>query len=204
MRGQLCHRPGALRTIADWTIGQFKDWLLDCSPAEASEIGSALTAVMAAAVAKLCDVHELIYDRPEDSQSDAGRTTLGLPDTLSSRLQPNHPTDDLRGITLLIYWGLSLGAGDALIGLNPAIDTVENVSALLTQIDKVRRRTGAPTQICVLSHIKTQLACLERGAPVEDHVPEPGRHRKHADQRVRHDGRPAGPGLPDDGRAAAR
>jgi len=86
---------------------------------------------------------------------------------LSSRLQPNYLIDDLRGITLLFYWGLSLGAGDALIGLNPAVDTVENISAVLRHLDKIRRQTGVPTQICVLAHIKTQLACLERGAPVE-------------------------------------
>jgi ethanolamine ammonia-lyase large subunit len=82
-------------------------------------------------------------------------------------LQPNHPTDDLRGITFLFYWGLSLGTGDALIGLNPAIDTVDNISSVLHHFDKLRRRTGAPSQICVLAHIKTQLGCLERGAPVE-------------------------------------
>src|SRR5262249_30079122 len=86
--------------------------------------------------------------------------------TLSSRLQPNHPTDDLRGITLLCYWGLALGSG-ALIGVNPAVDTVDNVSAILKQLDKIRKHTEAPTQICVLAHIKTQLAALERGAPVE-------------------------------------
>jgi len=115
----------------------------------------------------LCDVHELIYIAKKIRRPTQARTMLGLPGTLSSRLQPNHPTDDPRGITLLVYWGLSLGAGDALIGLNPAVDTVENVSALLTLLDKLRRRTGAPTQVCVLSHLKTQLACLEQGAPAE-------------------------------------
>jgi ethanolamine ammonia-lyase large subunit len=95
------------------------------------------------------------------------RTSLGTAGTLSSRLQPNHPTDDPRGIACLCYWGLSLGAGDALIGVNPAVDNVEHVSSLLAHLDKIRRRTGAPTQICVLAHIKTQLACLEQGAPVE-------------------------------------
>ncbi|MEX2138896.1 MAG: ethanolamine ammonia-lyase subunit EutB [Pirellulales bacterium] len=154
-------------TIADWTLGQFKDWLLNCRPDEAQQIGKALTGVMAAAVAKLCDVHELILIARKIKHTTQARTMLGLPGTLSSRLQPNHPTDDPRGIALLVYWGLSLGAGDALIGLNPAIDTVENVSALLAHLDQIRRQTGAPTQICVLSHIKTQLACLERGAPVE-------------------------------------
>src|SRR5207237_6627542 len=113
--------------------------------------------VMAAAVAKLCDVHELIYIARKICRPTKARTLLGAPGTLSSRLQPNHPTDDLRGITLLCYWGLSLGAGDALIGVNPAVDTVDHVSAVLQQLDRVRRQTRAPTQICVLAHIKTQL-----------------------------------------------
>ena len=82
-------------------------------------------------------------------------------------MQPNHPSDDTEGITLLCYWGLSLGAGDAILGVNPAIDTVENVDRLLRLLDSIRRRSEAPTQTCVLAHIKTQLACLERGAPVE-------------------------------------
>jgi ethanolamine ammonia-lyase large subunit len=154
-------------TIADWTLGQFKNWLLNCRPDEAHKVGRALTGVIAAAVAKLCDVHELIVIAKKIKRTTQARTTLGLPGTLSSRLQPNHPIDDARGIALLVYWGLSLGAGDALIGLNPAIDTVENVSSLLTHLDQIRRQTGAPTQVCVLAHIKTQLACLERGAPVE-------------------------------------
>lgn len=154
-------------TIADSTLGEFKDWLLRCRPDEARQVGKALTGVMAAAVAKLCDVHELILIAKKINRITQARTMLGLPGTLSSRLQPNHPTDDPRGIALLVYWGLSLGAGDALIGLNPAVDTVENVTVLLSHLDQLRRQTGAPTQICVLSHIKTQLACLERGAPVE-------------------------------------
>ena len=155
------------QTIAKTTLGQFKNWLLACTPIEAAAIGAALTGAMAAAVAKICDVHELIYIAKKIRRPTQARTTLGLPGKLSSRLQPNHPTDDPRGISLLVYWGLSLGAGDALIGLNPAMDTIENVSAMLTLLDKLRRETGAPTQVCVLSHIKTQLACLEQGAPVE-------------------------------------
>ena len=122
---------------------------------------------MAASLAKLCDVHELIFVAKKVNKTTKARTLLGAPGTLSSRLQPNHPTDDLRGITFLFYWGLSLGTGDALIGLNPAIDTVDNITSVLHHLDKLRRRTNAPTQICVLAHIKTQLGCLERGAPVE-------------------------------------
>jgi ethanolamine ammonia-lyase large subunit len=82
-------------------------------------------------------------------------------------LQPNHPTDDPRSIALLVAWGLSLASGDALIGLNPAVDTIDNVEAALVHLDNLRRAAGAPTQVCVLAHIKTQLACLDRGAPVE-------------------------------------
>ncbi|MFO0864654.1 MAG: ethanolamine ammonia-lyase subunit EutB, partial [Gemmataceae bacterium] len=154
-------------TIASWTVGQLRDRLLAAEPAEIQRIGGALTGVMAAAVAKLCDVHELIYVAKKISKPTKARTHLGQRGTLSSRLQPNHPTDDLRGVTFLFYWGLSLGTGDALIGLNPAIDTVENISGILRHLDKLRQRVGVPSQICVLAHIKTQLACLEQGAPVE-------------------------------------
>ena len=154
-------------TIGSMTLGDLKDHLLRSGGDEVQRIGRALTGVMAAAVAKLCDVQELIHVAGKISRATQARTLLGSPGTLSSRLQPNHPTDDPRGITLLCYWGLSLGAGDALIGVNPAVDTVENVSRLLGQLDTIRRKTGVPSQICVLAHIKTQLACLERGAPVE-------------------------------------
>lgn len=153
--------------IAGWTLGQLKDHLLAAPAADVQEIGSGLTGVMAAAVAKLMDTHELVYAARKFQRPTQARTRLGLPGTLSSRLQPNHPSDDLRSIAWLIYAGFSLGGGDALIGVNPAIDTVANVSAILRQIDKVRRDSGAPTQVCVLAHVKTQLACLAAGAPVD-------------------------------------
>jgi ethanolamine ammonia-lyase large subunit len=156
-----------LSSIAGMTVGELKDRLLRAAGAEVTRIGRGLTAVMAAAVAKLCDVHELIFIARKVSCPTRARTLLGAPGTLSSRLQPNHPTDDLRGITLLVYLGLSLGSGDALIGVNPSVDTVDNVSTVLQHLDKLRRRTGVPSQICVLAHIKTQLACLEQGSPVE-------------------------------------
>jgi ethanolamine ammonia-lyase large subunit len=155
------------RDIAARTVGEMKDHLLRSPGGELKRIGRALTGVMAAALAKLCDVHELIYIARKIQTESRARTRLGVPGTLSSRLQPNHPIDDPRGVALLVYWGLALGSGDALIGMNPAIDTVDNISAVLQHLDRLRRRTGAPTQICVLAHMKTQLACLERGAPVE-------------------------------------
>ncbi len=153
--------------IAGLTLGSFKDRLLRAKGGEIRRLGRGLTGVMAAAVCKLCDVHELVLIASRISCPSKARTRLGASGTLSSRLQPNHPSDDLQGVTLLVYWGLSIGAGDALLGINPAVDTVENVCALLHHLDRLRRKTGAPTQICVLSHVKTQLACLERGAPVE-------------------------------------
>ncbi len=157
----------AFARIANWTVGDLKNHLLQAPADEIQTIGHALTGVMAAAVAKLMDTHELICAARKFRRPTKARTRLGLPGTLSARMQPNHPSDDLRGITWLVYAGFSLGSGDALIGVNPAIDTVANVSAILRQLDKIRRETGAPTQICVLAHVKTQLACLEQGAAVE-------------------------------------
>jgi ethanolamine ammonia-lyase large subunit len=154
-------------TIASWTLGELKDHLLRAPGDEVRRLGRSLTAVMAAALAKLCDVHELIAIARKITRTTKARTLLGAPGTLSARLQPNHPTDDPRGVALLVYWGLALGSGDALIGLNPAIDTVDNIASLLHHLDRLRCRAGAPTQVCVLAHVKTQLACLERSAPVE-------------------------------------
>jgi ethanolamine ammonia-lyase large subunit len=153
--------------IASKRLGELKDDLLRAPPAEVSRVGRALTGVMAAAVGKLCDVHELVYIARKISRPTRARTLLGAPGTLASRLQPNHPTDDPRGITLLAYWGLSLGAGDALFGVNPAAGTVETTSKILRLLDEIRRRHEVPTQICVLAHVRVQLACLAEGAPVE-------------------------------------
>lgn len=153
--------------IAHLTVGELRDRLLANRAGEAQWLGRGLTGVMAAAVVKLCDVHDLVYLASRMVRTARARTVLGEAGSLSSRLQPNHPTDDPRSVKFLLYQGLSIGAGDALLGINPAIDTVENVSALLRLLDDVRTRLDVPTQICVLAHIKTQLASLEQGAPVE-------------------------------------
>lgn len=155
--------------IAHFTLGELKDHLLSTTGKRMAQIGAALTGVMVAALTKLLDTHELILlaKKLKGITITKARTTIGSQGTLSSRLQPNHPTDDLNGMSFLVYTGLSMGSGDAIIGLNPAIDTVANIGACLRHLDKLRRETGAPTQICVLSHIKTQLACLDEGAPVE-------------------------------------
>jgi len=153
--------------ISGKTLGEIKGLLLSQSEAELKKIGRALTGPMAAALAKLCDVHELVFIAKKIERSTKARTTVGLRGRLSSRTQPNHPTDDLRGIELLTYWGLALGGGDALLAPNPAVDTVDNICRILNKLDKIRRTTGVPTQICVLAHLKTQLGCLAQGAPVE-------------------------------------
>lgn len=153
--------------LAALSLGELKDRLLAAAPAETAKIGHGLTGVMAAAVAKLCDVHELIYIAGKIRRPTRARTRLGTPGTLSSRLQPNHPSDDPRGILLLLYAGLAMATGDALLGINPAVDTVENVSALLRLLNAVRERTAVPTQSCVLAHVRTQLACLQQGVPVD-------------------------------------
>ncbi len=155
--------------IAPLTLGEFKNRLLASDEQAVRRYGRALTGVMAAAVAKLLDVHEMIFlgRKLKAGASAKARTLLGLPDTLSSRLQPNHPTDNLDGMTLQLYVGLSMGSGDCMFGVNPANDTVDNINTILFHLQRVREELDVPTQICVLSHIKTQLQCLESGAPVE-------------------------------------
>ncbi|UYZ83303.1 ethanolamine ammonia-lyase subunit EutB [Entomomonas sp. E2T0] len=155
--------------IGSLTVGEFKDLLMRSTGNEIRRYGTALTGVMAAALTKLLDVHEMIFlaRKLKTGASAKARTLLGLPGTLSTRLQPNHPTDNLDSITMLLYTGLSMGTGDCMFGLNPAIDTVDNINAVLNHFNKVREELGVPTQICVLSHIKTQLECLASGAPVE-------------------------------------
>ncbi|OEU76456.1 MAG: ethanolamine ammonia-lyase [Desulfuromonadales bacterium C00003068] len=157
----------AFSSVATMTLGATKNHLLSSTGNEIARIGAVLIPVMVAALAKICDVHELIYLSRKVKPTAKARTRVGLPGTLSSRCQPNHPTDDLRCLTLLSYMGLSEGTGDCLLGMNPAEDTVENVIVVMETLDKIRRETGVPTQICCLAHIKTQLAALEKGAPVE-------------------------------------
>ena len=153
--------------MAEMTIGELKDWLQKASGAQIKRAGKGLTGVMIAAVTKLMSVHDMVYNARKIECPTRARTHLGLAGSLSTRIQPNHPTDDLDAITALTWLGLSMGNGDLLIGLNPADDTVDNIGACVVHLDKIRRQTGAPTQICVLSHIRTQLACLQEGAPLE-------------------------------------
>lgn len=155
------------KTISSMTLGEMKNHLLRSDGRELKRVGRGLTPVMAAALAKLMDVHELIFIPRKIASPTKARTLIGLPGTLSFRIQPNHPKDNLDAISLMVYTDLALGMGDCLIGVNPAEGSIETIKSIITHLDKLRRETGAPTQICVLGHVKNQLAALNSGAPVE-------------------------------------
>ena len=163
------HDAAAFAPIAGFTVGELRNWLLteDTTGDRLSSLANAFTPEMAAAVSKLMRLQDLVLVARKLHVVTRFRTTVGLPGTLCSRLQPNHPTDDPAGIAASILDGLLLGAGDAVIGINPVSDSVASVTALLTMIDRIRERYQIPTQSCVLAHITTQLRALERGAPVD-------------------------------------
>jgi ethanolamine ammonia-lyase large subunit len=126
-----------------------------------------ITPEMAAAVSKISRLQDLMVMAAKCSVVTRFRNTIGLPGRLSVRLQPNHPTDDVRGIAASILDGLLLGAGDAVIGINPATDSPERAHALLSMLDEVRLKLDIPTQSCVLAHVTTTLDLIRRGSPVD-------------------------------------
>jgi ethanolamine ammonia-lyase large subunit len=163
------HDPAAFAPVAGLTVGQFRDWLLRYetdTPALAA-LAPGLTPEMAAAVSKLMGNQDLILAAQKCRVTTAFRDTIGLPGRLSVRLQPNHPTDDPRGIAASILDGLLYGCGDAVIGINPATDSVPAMETLLHLIDELIHRYAIPTQSCVLAHVTTALEVIRRGAPVD-------------------------------------
>jgi ethanolamine ammonia-lyase large subunit len=159
----------AFAPIAHLTVGGFRDWLLSHAadaPALAA-LAPGVTPEMAAAVSKLMRNQDLIAVARKCQVTSAFRNTLGLPGRLASRLQPNHPADDLRGIAVSCLDGLMFGVGDAVIGVNPASDSVQNCMAILEMLDGLRQQYDIPTQTCVLTHITNALQMMERGAPVD-------------------------------------
>jgi len=163
------HDASAFASVAHLTVGGFRDLLLsyEITAESLHSLASGLTPEMVAAVSKLMRVQDLIAVARKIRVVTRFRTTVGLPGRLSTRLQPNHPTDDPVGIAAAIVDGLLLGSGDAVIGINPAADDVASTTKLLRLIDSVRQRYSIPTQSCVLAHVTTQLAALEQGAPVD-------------------------------------
>lgn len=151
------------------TIADLREWVLDNARtgAELLEMGRGLSSEVIAALAKLMGNLDLMYTARKLQITAHCNTTIGTPGTFACRLQPNHPTDDVAGVTASLLEGLSYGIGDAVIGLNPAIDTVESTTAILNLFNDVKNRLEIPTQICVLSHITTQMQALQNGAPMD-------------------------------------
>jgi ethanolamine ammonia-lyase large subunit len=163
------HDKTAFAPIAQLTVGSFRDWLLsDAATQERlAALARGVTPEMAAAVSKISSLQDLMVIAAKCRVVTGFRNTLGLPGRLSVRLQPNHPTDDVRGIAASILDGLLLGAGDAVIGVNPATDSPERAHALLCMLEDVRIKLAIPTQSCVLAHVTTMLALIEGGSPVD-------------------------------------
>jgi ethanolamine ammonia-lyase large subunit len=163
------HDASAFAAVRSLTVGALRDWLLSYEADEAAltTLAPGLTPEMAAAVSKLMRNQDLVAVAAKCRVVTAFRTTIGLPGRLSSRLQPNHPTDDPKGVMASALDGLRFGIGDAVIGVNPASDNPDDCVALLRLLDELRQRFDIPTQSCVLSHVTTTIEAIERGAPVD-------------------------------------
>jgi ethanolamine ammonia-lyase large subunit len=165
------HDSTAFGAISHLTVGGLRDWLLTQAASDDNAalrgVAAAITPEMAAAVSKLMRNQDLILVASRCQVTTSFRNTIGLPGRLSTRLQPNHPTDDARGIGASILDGLMYGSGDACIGINPAADNVGQLVTLLHMLDELIDRYAIPTQSCVLTHVTNTIAAIERGAPVD-------------------------------------
>ena len=163
------HDRQAFAEISHLTVGDFRDWLLsDVANTETlSRIAAGVTPEMAAAVSKLMRNQDLILVAKKCQVITAFRDTIGLPGHLSVRLQPNHPTDDPRGIAASILDGLLYGSGDAVIGINPATDSIPALMDLYFLVDEIIDQYQIPTQSCILTHVTNQIQVIEKGAPVD-------------------------------------
>jgi ethanolamine ammonia-lyase large subunit len=163
------HDAAAFETISHLTVGDFRNWLLgdEADSAMLSKVAAGITPEMAAAVSKLMRNQDLILVAQKCRVVTAFRGTIGLPGRLSTRLQPNHPTDDAAGIAASLLDGLLYGSGDAVIGINPATDNVQQVVRLVGMLGDIIQRYAIPTQSCVLTHVTNTLEAINRGAPVD-------------------------------------
>ena len=163
------HDARAFEAISSLTVGEFREWLLshDTKPETLASVAKAVTPEMASAVSKLMRNQDLILAAKKCRVTTAFRNTIGLPGTMAVRLQPNHPTDDPAGIMASIADGLMYGAGDAVIGINPATDSPARIQELLKILDELIARYAIPTQSCVLGHVTTTLDVMAKGAPVD-------------------------------------
>jgi ethanolamine ammonia-lyase large subunit len=163
------HDAAAFAAVSHLTVGDFRDWLLSdtASPSALTALAPGLLPEMAAAVSKLMRIQDLMRVTQKCRVSTAFRNTLGLPGRLAVRLQPNHPTDDLRGIAASMLDGLLYGCGDAVVGINPASDSLAAIGGLLRLLDEVIQRHAIPTQGCVLTHVTNTLRLIDDGLPVD-------------------------------------
>ena len=163
------HDKTAFQAISHLTVGDFRDWLLDdTTDSQALRlVAKGITPEMAAAVSKLMRNQDLILAASKCQITTQFRNTIGLPGHLSVRLQPNHPTDDMKGIAASMLDGLLYGAGDAVVGINPASDSMPVLERLNYMMDDIINRFAIPTQSCVLTHVTNTLQLIERGAPVD-------------------------------------
>ncbi len=163
------HSQEAFAPLASLSVGEFREWLLSegATPEVLAAVRSGVTPEMAAGVSKIMRNQDLIAVARRCHNVTRFRNTIGLPGHLSTRLQPNHPTDDARGIAASIVDGLLYGSGDAVIGINPATDNLDNVYTLLGLVEEIRERYEIPAQSCVLAHVTTTMALIRRGAPVD-------------------------------------
>lgn len=163
------HDKQAFATVSHLTVGDFRNWLLsdEADSASLARLASGLTPEMVAAVSKLMRIQDLVLVSQKCEVFTAFRNTLGLPNRLSTRLQPNHPTDDPAGVAASLLDGLLYGSGDAVIGINPATDNYTAVVSLMQMLDEVIHRYDIPTQSCVLTHVTTHLEAINRGVPVD-------------------------------------
>lgn len=163
------HDASAFAPVSHLTVGGFRDWLLsDAADATTlARLAPGLTPEMVAAVSKLMRNQDLILAAKKVQVVTAFRDTIGLPGRLSTRLQPNHPTDDPKGVAASMLDGLLLGSGDATIGINPASDNLSALGDLLRLLDDTIQRFEIPTQACVLTHVTSSIELINRGAPVD-------------------------------------
>ncbi|MDN5442446.1 MAG: ethanolamine ammonia-lyase subunit EutB [Acinetobacter sp.] len=163
------HRSDLFAPISHFTVGDFRNWLLseDATTQKLQQLALGLTPEMVAAVSKIMRNQDLILVASKCEVITQFRNTIGLKGHLSTRLQPNHPTDDLLGISASILDGLMYGNGDAVIGINPATDNLQNLSELLKLLDHVIQEHHIPTQSCVLTHISSGIQLAEKNVPID-------------------------------------
>lgn len=161
--------PLAYDKVANWSMAELREYILsyEATEEELKNLSRGLTSEVIAGVCKLMTNLDLVYAANKVRITATCNTTVGRRGTLSTRLQPNHPTDNVEGITASLFEGLSYGCGDVLLGLNPVNDTAASLGEVLRRFDEVKNKFEIPTQICVLGHITTQIEAVKKGAPTD-------------------------------------